>query len=251
MAETAEQSQIMYSDLVRHLEQVQTHRDEMYRTYALQLNRTYSSNSTAGDTDDIQTPEEYALAPRRFLVCATLRRLARRMRHCGVDTFYFASHSLSESVNTAVREKRVFVCRNRQIFQMRKSSSLVFVCLRTDDTEAQAQELSRLFQLNLSSDLPPDSVSRCIACNFDSFERVNKEGFHCVSYLVVVHVCMYQTFLIASRVRPVPHMSTTSNVVAVVSSIGSEKIVIFTFLHPCSLNQISNGEMFNIQLKEM
>jgi uncharacterized protein with PIN domain len=104
----------------------------------------------------------------RFILDVHLGRLAKYLRLCGFDSLYSKFFEDREIIETALREKRIILTRDRQLI---KNSSVTHgYWIRSQNHNEQLTEVFRRFDLKDRLAM----FSRCINCN-SVLEEVRKE----------------------------------------------------------------------------
>lgn len=104
----------------------------------------------------------------RFILDVHLGRLAKYLRLCGFDTLYSKFFEDREIIETALREKRIILTRDRQLIKNRRVTHGYWI--RAQNHNEQLTELFLRFDLRERLAL----FSRCINCN-TPLEVVRKE----------------------------------------------------------------------------
>lgn len=120
---------------------------------------------------DIDNPSEEVTPPsmpKRFILDVHLGTLAKYMRALGIDTLYENYYSDEEIVETALREGRTILTRDRGILK-RRSVEYGYLVKSNRSRE-------QLMEVFINFDLLPSvqTFSRCLRCN-GSLEAVEKE----------------------------------------------------------------------------
>lgn len=107
--------------------------------------------------------------PPRFLCDVHLRKLARRLRLLGFDTWYDFRLDDPELAEISAREKLILLTRDRGLLM--RGNVTLGMYVRSTDTEQQVEEILRRFV-----SLPlPEPFSRCLLCN-GHLEPIHKES---------------------------------------------------------------------------
>jgi uncharacterized protein with PIN domain len=104
----------------------------------------------------------------RFILDVHLGRLAKYLRLCGFDTLYSKFFEDHEIIDTALREKRIILTRDRQLIKNSRVTHGYWI--RSQNHNEQLTEVFRRFDLGDRLTL----FSRCINCN-TLLEEVRKE----------------------------------------------------------------------------
>ncbi len=103
-----------------------------------------------------------------FILDVHLGRLAKYLRLCGFDTLYSRFFEDHEIIETALRENRIILTRDRQLIKNSRVTHGYWI--RSQDHKEQLTEVFRRFDLRERLAL----FSRCINCNAP-LEEVRKE----------------------------------------------------------------------------
>ena len=119
------------------------------------------------DISPLQHLRARPLRVTRFMVDVNLGKLARRLRMLGFDSAYSNRLGDAEVVDTAIREKRIILTRDRRLLFRKAVTHGYWV--RSDDPATQLEEVLR--RLDLGAQIRP--LQRCIECNglIESVER--------------------------------------------------------------------------------
>ena len=85
----------------------------------------------------------------KFLLDEILSKLAKWLRILGYDGVIYKSISIEKKIAICIKERRIFLTRNKKIAGRKESFSRSFIT--SDNYERQLQEISDL--LNLNEDL--------------------------------------------------------------------------------------------------
>jgi uncharacterized protein with PIN domain len=105
----------------------------------------------------------------KFILDVHLGCLAKYLRLCGFDTLFSSFYDDREIIDTAVKEKRIILTRDKQLLKDRRVTHGYWV--RSQDHNEQLEEVFRRFDLRNHLAL----FSRCISCN-TTLEEVSKEA---------------------------------------------------------------------------
>jgi len=119
---------------------------------------------------DIKEPkfQNMIMYPKKFILDVHLGKLAKYLRIFGIDTLYENYYSDEEIVETALKEGRVVLTRDRGVLK-RKAVKYGYL-IKSDKSKEQLREIF------LNFDLLPNvkPFFRCISCN-GILEKVDKE----------------------------------------------------------------------------
>lgn len=104
----------------------------------------------------------------KFILDVHLGRLAKYLRLCGFDTLFSSLYDDREIIDTAAKEKRIILTRDRQILKDKRVTHGYWI--RSQDHNEQLREVFERFDLRDRLVL----FSRCISCN-TLLEEVSKE----------------------------------------------------------------------------
>jgi len=120
------------------------------------------------DISDVTHLRPKPLREPRFILDVHLGRLAKYLRLCGFDTLYSRFFEDIEIIETALREKRIILTRDRQLIKHSRVTHGYWI--RSQYHHEQLTEVFRRFDLGNRLAL----FSRCISCN-TLLEKVRKE----------------------------------------------------------------------------
>jgi uncharacterized protein with PIN domain len=104
----------------------------------------------------------------KFILDVHLGRLAKYLRLCGFDTLFSSFYEDREIIDTALKEKRIILTRDKQLLKDRRVTHGYWI--RSQDHNEQLEEVFCRFDLKDRLAL----FSRCISCN-TPLEEVKKE----------------------------------------------------------------------------
>jgi len=120
------------------------------------------------DVSDVTHLRAKPLRETRFILDVHLGRLAKYLRLCGFDTLYSRFFEDLEIIETALKEKRIILTRDRQLIKNSRVTHGYWI--RSQNHNDQLTEVFRRFDLRERLKL----FSRCINCN-NLLEEVRKE----------------------------------------------------------------------------
>jgi uncharacterized protein with PIN domain len=120
------------------------------------------------DISEVSRLRESPLRQIRFILDVHLGKLARLLRMLGFDALYRNDFTDRQIIQTALKEKRIILSRDRELLQNRLVTHGYHV--RQTQPIKQISEVVQRLQLEHST----APFSRCLACN-SGLERVSKE----------------------------------------------------------------------------